>query len=136
MPAFVFTLGSLGDILAIAQIAWQLSRVLSDLTGASGSLTALIADVRAFASTLQDVKEASERRHVILRPDIATILEAIKGKVDAFNRTMTGSQGPGVAAPHRYWEVASWEILGGHKEVSILQRRLRDHLSILQANLS
>ncbi|EJD40632.1 hypothetical protein AURDEDRAFT_170261 [Auricularia subglabra TFB-10046 SS5] len=66
MPAFAFTGGSFGDILAMAQLAWQISRTLEDLTGASGSLTMLIADIRMFARTLHELKDALEHRRVVI----------------------------------------------------------------------
>ncbi|EJD40688.1 hypothetical protein AURDEDRAFT_186928, partial [Auricularia subglabra TFB-10046 SS5] len=147
MPVVAFAFGSLGDITALLQLAWQLSRTLADLTGASGELCELVADIRTFARTLEELERAIAERRIDLRPEVLVnvqlsiacghaILKGIESKIAAFNRLMTGPRGPGLLALRRYWAVASWEILGGRKEVDTLMGRLRDHLSNLQANIS
>ncbi|EJD40691.1 hypothetical protein AURDEDRAFT_170316 [Auricularia subglabra TFB-10046 SS5] len=148
MPIVAFAFGSLGDITALLQLAWQLSKTLTDLAGTSGAIAELISDIRTFARTLEDVERAIAERRIDLKPEaLMTVqlsvacghlmLKSVESKIAAFDRAMTGPKGPGALALRKYWAVASWEIpVGGRKEVNTLQRRLRDHLSILQTNLA
>ncbi|EJD44303.1 hypothetical protein AURDEDRAFT_125315 [Auricularia subglabra TFB-10046 SS5] len=136
--------GSCGDIVAVLQLAWQLRVVLSDAAGGSAEIHALISDVEAFTRALQEIRPAVERRCTPLPPALENgikhalitchdILSAILDKVSAF-RTRVASR-VSMAAWHQYWALAAWSILGGHKEVDALRRRLSEQIAIIQTYL-
>lgn len=52
-----FTFGSLGDIIAICQIAWSLGKALTDSHGSAKDYQDLKQDLEVFAQVLMQVSE-------------------------------------------------------------------------------
>ncbi|EJD34660.1 hypothetical protein AURDEDRAFT_176295 [Auricularia subglabra TFB-10046 SS5] len=136
---------SFGDIVAVLQIAWQLRAALSDASGASAEIRALLIDIDSFTRALQQTKAAIERRRTPPAPSVEhgikhaviachDVLRLIVGKVDAFKRRMTSRIG--AVAWRQYWAVAAWSILGGKKEVDGLRVRLSEQIGVIQTYLS
>ncbi|EJD40692.1 hypothetical protein AURDEDRAFT_170317 [Auricularia subglabra TFB-10046 SS5] len=147
MTVVAFAFGSLGDITALLQLAWQLSTTLANLTGSSGELSQLIGDVDSFSRALKEVKAAIERRRTDLPPDVSAgikqaltmcycILRGFERKIENFQIKMAGPKGPGLGVLRKYWAIVAWEILGGRTEVDSLRTRLRAHVSMIHTYLS
>ncbi|KDR80918.1 hypothetical protein GALMADRAFT_241464 [Galerina marginata CBS 339.88] len=91
MPAFVFTAGSLGDILATAGLVAQVARVLYDSRNLSAECDALRIELQALQTVLIQVNDALERygstplgkplAHFI-RPDVVQIHLSLKALAD------------------------------------------------------
>ncbi|EJD34668.1 hypothetical protein AURDEDRAFT_176303 [Auricularia subglabra TFB-10046 SS5] len=136
---------SFGDIVAVLQLAWQLRAALSDASGASAEIRALLIDVDSFTRALQQTRAAIEGRRTALAPSVEhgikhaiiachDVLRLILGKVDAFKRRMTSRIG--AVAWRQYWAVAAWSIVGGKKEVDALRMRLSEQIGVIQTYLS
>ncbi|EJD40643.1 hypothetical protein AURDEDRAFT_170273 [Auricularia subglabra TFB-10046 SS5] len=147
MPVFAFTVGSLGDIAAMLQLAWQISSTLANTGSTSAELKELIADVDLFTRALREVQAFVDRPNGHPRADVArgiqhsldachSILLVIHGRINAFRERMTGRDGPGSAALLMYWNVVAWDILGGRKAVDALRSRMRDHILLIQTYVS
>ncbi|EJD37393.1 hypothetical protein AURDEDRAFT_173572 [Auricularia subglabra TFB-10046 SS5] len=145
MPVVSFAFGSLGDIAAILQLAWNLRTVLDGAANASNELRILIADLDEFTRALQEVQGVVERQTGDLRPDIVNgiahalgichdVLSSIQSRILTFESRMTRAKG--VAVWRQYWSIATWSILGGRAEIDAARERLTEQVRVMQLYLS
>jgi hypothetical protein len=144
MATIAFTFGSLGDIVALLQLAWSLRQTLSDVAGSSMQIRAVIADLDSFAHGIQAVKSAldmfksmpaSLRNALGLALQRAhAILLAMKSEVDTFNAKVASAAG--ILSLKEFWARCQWGALGGRTKVEAMRQRLSEQLVAIQVLLA
>ncbi|KZV84946.1 hypothetical protein EXIGLDRAFT_776035 [Exidia glandulosa HHB12029] len=140
MPVFAFTVGSLGDILAVLQLAWEIRQNLSDAAGASNAIQALVREIDAFALAVEGARSVLERSQSVppsLRNSVAFILancaellREVQKKIAVRRQQVLQDQG--ASAWSAIWAACAWTFLGGERDIECLRRRLAEQHSALQ----
>ncbi|EJD39721.1 hypothetical protein AURDEDRAFT_128085 [Auricularia subglabra TFB-10046 SS5] len=145
MPIVTFTAGSLGDIIAIIDLANQLRTALCEAKGAPAEVKALGSDLEDFVSVLKQAKLALLRHGSNFEPETqegikaclercAATLSSIQHRVAVFATRLAARHGR--QAVRAYLAALSWQFLGGRKEVEDLRARLSKHASLIHMWLS
>ncbi|EJD38033.1 hypothetical protein AURDEDRAFT_172912 [Auricularia subglabra TFB-10046 SS5] len=145
MPVVAFTFGSLGDILGVVQLAFQVRAALGQGASSSPEVRALAEDVDTFTRILQEINVTLARRRTSLRPEVVNgisfsldicgkALREAEAKLHAFERRMPSTFTRG--AWRRYWAIALWAILGGSRDISALRCRLFEQVEVINLYLA
>ncbi|EJD39712.1 hypothetical protein AURDEDRAFT_171160 [Auricularia subglabra TFB-10046 SS5] len=145
MPIVAFTAGSLGDILAIIDLANQLRTALCESKGAPAEVKALGSDLEDFVSVLKQANLALLLHRSNFEPETrkeikaclercAATLNSIQHRVAVFATRLAARHGR--QAVRAYFAALSWRFLGGRKEVEDLRARLSKHASLIHMWLS
>lgn len=144
MPVAVFSIGSFGDIVTMLQLAFSIRAALSDASGASADVRALVADIDSFVQALRQVQLTLDARRAALTPDLVNgilhalstchnLLQHVQAQITSFQDSLSRNQGP---AWRKYWAMTAWSMLGGKQRVDDLKRRLAEQLTVIQTYLA
>lgn len=140
--AAVFSFGSLGDILAIAELAYKLARALSESTGSSAEYQAVIAELDTLTTALRILNEIIARqplqpsvqhtiRHALER--CRSLMDAFKLRIEGYQRSlMKGGSG------NRWrdsWRKIGWSIFR-KEELIALKQELSEQKATINMMLS
>lgn len=137
--------GSFGDIVGLLQLIAELCIALHAARDSSDDIRALVDDLRAFSSAIDEVKIALERRHTALRPGLLngitsavslchTMLRDVQRRINKFNQRRLHTLGP--FAWGKYLAACAWAICGEKRVVATLKQRMWEQLGLVHTMLA
>lgn len=144
MQPATLTLSSVGDVVAVVQLAWQLRQSLADAATASSEIQALVDDIDSFKSALEgarvlleetaDVPQSVHNGVVHAMNICAHLLRQVEAKILIRQKEMVSAHG--WSSWRAVWSVCAWTILGGKADVEALKHRLAEQMLALQTLLN
>ncbi|KZV89439.1 hypothetical protein EXIGLDRAFT_147600 [Exidia glandulosa HHB12029] len=144
MTTATLTLSSVGDIVAVVQLAWQLRQSLADAATASSEIQALVDDIDSFKRALEsarvlleetaDVPQSVHNGVTHTMNVCAGLLRHAEAKILMRRKEMVSAHG--WSSWRAVWSVCAWTILGGKADVEALKHRLAEQMLALQTLLN
>ncbi|KAJ7643329.1 hypothetical protein DFH06DRAFT_597509 [Mycena polygramma] len=133
---------SFGDILALANLAWSIARVLRESTGSSAEYQALIAELESLGTALKSLEQfvATNRLQESVENACRFALSKCQADMAAFLKKVEGYQrslkkGGSGNSVHDSWRKIGWGLFK-KEEIALIRKQLADQKATISMMLA